>query len=72
MIISRLLTEPELQARGMEQLIHDYILLTIQLTVDEIENIFEKLSGNISLAKVPDRGDIEKKLEELQTFFILP
>lgn len=67
-IISRLLNEPEL--RGMESLIHNYILLTLQLMVDEIENCFEKLNLRASLPPVPSRGEIEDKLMELATYCI--
>jgi nucleoside-diphosphate-sugar epimerase len=67
-VISRLLKEPEL--KGMEELIHDYIFLTIQLTVDEVENAFEKLDRKMFAAKVPQRSDIEDQLKELATFCI--
>ena len=65
-VISRLLQEPELE--NMDELIHDYIVLTIQLTVDEVENAFERLSRTKPAAKVPQRSDIEEKLKELATF----
>ncbi|MCP5103605.1 MAG: NAD-dependent epimerase/dehydratase family protein [bacterium] len=64
-IISRLLSRPELE--GMAHLIHDYILLTLQLMVDEIENSFERLSRNNSICRPPPRSDIEAKLKELGT-----
>lgn len=67
-IISRLLAEPQL--KGMEELIHDYIFLTIQLTIDEVENTFLKLSRNMSSVKIPQRSDIEDQLKELATFCI--
>lgn len=69
-VISTLLKQPEL--KGMERLIHDDILLTIQLTVDEIENAFEELSQTLELPMVPARSDIEKKLEELEARFLIP
>lgn len=69
-VISKLLKQPEL--KGMEQLIHDDILLTIQLTLDEIENAFEELTNTIELPKAPGRSDIEKKLEELEARFLVP
>jgi nucleoside-diphosphate-sugar epimerase len=65
-VISRLVREPELE--NMEELIHDYIVLTIQLTVDEVENAFERLSRTRPTTKVPQRSDIEEKLKELATF----
>lgn len=67
-VLSRLLSEPEL--RGMEPLIHNYILLTLQLMVDEMENCFEKLSRKASVPRPPSRGDIEAKLKELATYCI--
>ena len=66
-VISRLMKEPEL--KGIEQLIHDNITMTIQLTVDEVESAFEKL-GEVSIDyQTPDRSDIEDKLQELTTFY---
>ena len=67
-ILSRLLDEPEL--KGMESLIHNYILLTIQLMVDEIETCFEELNRRASIPPAPSRGDIEDKLKELATYCI--
>ena len=67
-VISRLLQSPDL--KGMEELIHDSIFLTLQLTVDEVENGFEKLSKNKVISRIPQRGDIEEKLKELATFCI--
>jgi len=67
-VISRLLKEPEL--KGMEELIHDHIFLTIQLTVDEVENAFEKLDRKMFAANVPQRSDIEDQLKKLATFCI--
>ncbi len=65
-VVSRLLKEPEL--KGMAELIHDYIVLTIQLTVDEVESGFEKLNRKNSIIIPPRRSDIEEKLQELATF----
>ena len=67
-VISRLLKEPEL--KGMEELIHDHIFLTIQLTVDEVENAFEKMDRKKLTANVPQRSDIEDQLKKLATFCI--
>ena len=66
-IISIIIREPEL--KGMEQLVHDNIAMTIQLAVDEVENAFEKLSETPSIAHTPHRADVEKKLQELATFY---
>lgn len=66
-IITRLLKEPDLE--GMEQIIHDNISLTIQLSVDEVENAFEKLANRSTLLDTPDRSVIESKLEALATFY---
>jgi hypothetical protein len=63
-----MLKEPEL--KGMEELIHDHIFLTIQLTVDEVENAFEKLDRKMFAANVPQRSDIEDQLKKLATFCI--
>jgi nucleoside-diphosphate-sugar epimerase len=67
-VISRLLKEPELE--GMEELMHDYIFLTLQLTVDEVENAFEKLDRKMFAVKTPQRSDIEDQLKKLATFCI--
>lgn len=64
-ILLHLMKEPELN--DIEQLGHDYITLTIQLAVDEIEDTFEKLDPS---AKISDsyKDAIEEKIRELETF----
>ncbi|MCP4671540.1 MAG: hypothetical protein GY857_09560 [Desulfobacula sp.] len=66
-IISILIKDPEL--KDMKQLLHDNIVMTIQLAVDEVENTFEKLPDKPSIAHTPHRADVEKKLQELATFY---
>ncbi len=67
-IISLLVKNPDL--KGMEQVIHDNIAMTIQLAVDEVENAFEKLAEKPSIAHIPHRADVEQKLQDLATFYI--
>ena len=64
-VISRLLRESDL--KDMEQFIYDYIVLTIQMTVDEVENVFERLTGAAVVDHGPSRNDIEDRIRELAT-----
>lgn len=66
-VVSRLMQEPEL--RELSHVIHDYIILTLRLTVDEVENAFESLARSFP-EEPPDRSDIEQRLKELETFCI--
>lgn len=66
-IISRLLQEEEL--KGMKQLIHDFVTLTIQLTVDEIEDAHEKFASQETNNHVRAQKEIEDKIKELETFY---
>ncbi len=66
-IISSLLREPEL--KKMKQLIHDFVTLTIQLTVDEIEDASEKLVKAETTNQVRAQKEIEDKIKELETFY---
>ncbi len=66
-VISMLLKEPDLQ--GMEQIVYDNIAMTIQLSVDEVENVFEELSDKPYIVHAPHRADVETKLNELATFY---
>ena len=68
-IISILIKDPEL--KDMKQLLHDNIAMTIQLAVDEVGNAFEKLPKKPSIAHTPHRADVEKKLRELATFYVI-
>ncbi len=67
-IISLLVRNPDL--KGMEQVIHDNIAMTIQLAVDEVENVFEQLAEKPSIEHIPHRADVEQKLQDLATFYI--
>jgi nucleoside-diphosphate-sugar epimerase len=64
-LISHLMEEPEL--KEMQHLIHDYITLTIQLTVDELENAFDQLIQK-EPESIPHRNDIQEKLQHLINF----
>jgi len=75
-VVSELLAAPEL--RGMEQEVHGLVALTLQLTVDEIEDIYEELASKAPpgrrLAgerprKVPAGDKLEKFLASLETFY---
>ena len=66
-VIPILLKEPKLS--GMKELVYDNIAMTIQLAVDEVENVFEALSEISSISQTPHRADVEHKLQELATFY---
>lgn len=68
-VVSRLIKEPEL--KELSYVIHDYIILTLRLTVDEVENAFERLAHAFP-EEPPDRSDIEQRLIQLETFCVTP
>jgi nucleoside-diphosphate-sugar epimerase len=69
-IVSELNTEPEL--KKLEQEIHDYISITIQMTVDEVEDVFEELAKQESISKKTETRDIESKIDKMETFYKSP
>jgi len=64
-IISDLKTKKEM--KGMEQELHDYISLTIQIAKDEIEDVYENLENKLSQYKIADMHVLlnYKKKEEM-------
>jgi hypothetical protein len=66
-VISLLLKEPDL--KGMKQFVYDEISMTIQLSVDEVENAFEQFFKKPSISRMPHRADIQEKLQKLATFY---
>jgi hypothetical protein len=69
-IVSELNTEPEL--KKLDQEIHDYISITIQMTVDEVEDMFEELAKQESISKKTEIRDIESKIDQMETFYKSP
>jgi nucleoside-diphosphate-sugar epimerase len=66
----KLNAEPELKTLGQE--IHDYISITIQLTVDEVENTFESFSKQVSIPGETEIEAIETKINHMETFYKSP
>jgi nucleoside-diphosphate-sugar epimerase len=62
--------EPEL--KKLEQEIHDYISITIQMTVDEVEDVFEELEKQESISNKTGMEDIESRIDHLETFYKSP
>ena len=69
-IIARLHEEPELEDLGQE--IHDFITMTIQLTVDEVEDAFEMFEKKITIAKERELADIEERINRMEIFYKSP
>jgi nucleoside-diphosphate-sugar epimerase len=66
----KLNAEPELKTLGQE--IHDYISITIQLTVDEVEDTFESFSKQVSIPGETEIEAIESKINHMETFYKSP
>jgi hypothetical protein len=69
-IVSKLETEPEL--KRLKQEIHDYISITIQMTVDEVEDIFEEFEKQENISRETKIEDIESKIDKMETFYKSP
>jgi nucleoside-diphosphate-sugar epimerase len=67
---TKLAREPDLKGLGQE--IHDHISLTLQMAVDEVEDAFENLSQQESLSRKMEMGDIENKINTMETFYKSP
>ncbi len=75
-VIAQLLSRDEL--KGMEQMIHDRVSMTIQLTIDEVEDLYERFVGEIPLAPSlasegssgePAFGDLKEMINDLEGFY---
>jgi nucleoside-diphosphate-sugar epimerase len=66
----KLNSEPEL--KKLEQEIHDYISITMQMTIDEVEDIFEEFEKLENISKKIEIEEIESKIDELETFYKSP
>lgn len=66
-ILNKISGDSELKVR--KQSIYDLISITLQMTVDEIADSFEKISLKKNIESVYDRDEIEGRIEELETFY---
>jgi hypothetical protein len=69
-IVLELNGEPEL--KKLEQEIHDYILITIQMTVDEVEELFEEFQRQETISKKMEIEAIENRIAQMETFYRSP
>ncbi|MCP5102662.1 MAG: NAD-dependent epimerase/dehydratase family protein [bacterium] len=69
-ISSKLYQEPELKELDME--VHDYITMTVQLMIDEVEDAFETFEKQVSIAKEKELTDIEERINQMETFYKSP
>ena len=69
-VILKLQQTPELKEQG--QTIHDYIYLTVQLTADEVEDVYENYEKQAAISREERIRDIEDKLSEMETFYRSP
>ncbi|MGD2089500.1 MAG: NAD-dependent epimerase/dehydratase family protein [Candidatus Aminicenantes bacterium] len=63
----KLNAEPEL--KKLEQEIHDYTSITMQMTVDEVEDMFGELEKLETISKKIKIEEIERKIDHLETFY---
>ncbi len=66
-ILSALMSDDELKIK--KQMIYDYISISLQMTIDEIEDTYEKLTLQKDLTTPPDREEIEQRIEELEAYY---
>jgi nucleoside-diphosphate-sugar epimerase len=67
---SKLMKQPELKGLGQE--IHDYISITLQMTVDEVEDAFENFSQEESISRKMMIENIEMRINKMETFYKSP
>ncbi|MEN8222714.1 MAG: NAD-dependent epimerase/dehydratase family protein [Acidobacteriota bacterium] len=66
-ILKRISEDSELKVRKQD--IYDLISITLQMTVDEIADSFEKISLKQNIESVYNRDEIENRIEELESFY---
>jgi len=66
-ILNRISSDDDLKVRKQD--IYDLISITLQMTVDEIADSFEKISLKKNITSVYDRDEIEGRIEELEAFY---
>jgi nucleoside-diphosphate-sugar epimerase len=67
---AKLNAEPVL--KRLKQNIHDYITITIQLTIDEVEDAYEQFEKEAAVARVAEVEAIESRISEMETFYRTP
>lgn len=66
-ILNKIGSDKELKVRKQD--IYDLISITLQMTVDEIADSFEKITLKQNIESVYDRDEIEGRIEELEAFY---
>ncbi len=66
-VLSKISSDSELNVK--KQHIYDLISITLQMTVDEIADSFERISLKQNIESVYDRDEIEVRIEELESFY---
>ncbi len=66
-ILNKLAGDSKLKVK--KQIVYDLISITLQMTVDEIADTFEKISMKQNFDENYDREEIEKRIEELESFY---
>jgi len=67
---TRLLADPEL--KGMGQDIHDYISMTMQLAMDEVDDTFEEFNKQVTISEKMAVQTIESQINQLESFYQSP
>ncbi len=66
-ILKKIGEDKELKVKKQD--IYDLISITLQMTLDEIADSFEKISLKKNVEAVYDRDEIEERINELETFY---
>jgi hypothetical protein len=66
-VLRKLAADKNLKVRKQD--IYDLISITLQMTVDEIADTFDKISMKMNIDAGYDRDEIEKRIAELEAFY---
>lgn len=69
-VSNRLNAEPEL--KKLSQNIYDFINMTIQLAMDEVEDAFEHFEKKAAIAREAEMESIEDRISQMETFYRSP
>lgn len=62
----------ESELKGLEQNIHDYITLSIQMMMDEVEDTFEQFEKQAAVSREAELREIESRVSLMETFYKSP
>ncbi|MCP4219660.1 MAG: NAD-dependent epimerase/dehydratase family protein [bacterium] len=70
-VVSRKLMESA-ELRDLRQTVHDYIVMTLQLTIDEVEDAYEHFEEQAAISKERAVRAIEDRIDQMEAFYKSP